>query len=133
MAAANLHDSISTIEYIGNADRTALLPRHEGLNVLPNTPFFAKLLRHARRNRLAIYDADMGIRKTYGDILSDALTLRQVIKSQLSPATLAALKAGSEIYIGVLSAGGYEFTVAMLAVLALGAATVPMSKSIMSA
>jgi len=104
-----------------------LFSGHEGLNVFPNTPFFAKLMRHARRNRLAIRDVNMGIQKTYGDILSDALTLRAVIKSQLSATIIKALKAGNEVYVGVLSAGGYEFTVAMLAVLALGAAAVPMS------
>ncbi|GAB7341285.1 hypothetical protein MBLNU457_7557t1 [Dothideomycetes sp. NU457] len=125
--AAILNDTMTKIECIGNADRTALLPSHEGINVLPNTPFFAKLIRHARRNRLAVYDVDMGLKKTYGDILSDALTLRQVIKKQLGSDVLAALRAGREIYVGVLSAGGYEFTVAMLAVLALGAAAVPMT------
>lgn len=128
MAATTLHETMTRIETIGNADRTALLPAHEGVNVLPNTPFFARLLRHARRNRLAVYDVDMNLKKTYADILSDALTLRQVIKNQLPRDTLAALRAGREIYVGVLSAGGYEFTVAMLAILALGAAAVPMSR-----
>jgi len=118
---------MSSSQNIGNADRTTLLPRHEGINVFPNTPFFSKLIRHARRNRLAIRDVNMGIEKTYGDVLSDALTLRQVIKNQLDSSAIKALEAGSEVYIGVLSAGGYEFTVAMLAVLALGAAAVPMS------
>jgi malonyl-CoA/methylmalonyl-CoA synthetase len=47
----------------------------------------------------------------------------------LSDDNLVRLRKGDEVYIGVLAAGGYEFTVAMVAILAIGAAVVPMSKS----
>lgn len=114
----------------GNTDRTELVPSHEGPNVFPNCSFFSKLLRHARRNRLAIRDVNLGLEKTYGDILSDALTLRPFIARALGPEILYKIEQGEEIFVGILAAGGYEFTVAVLAVLALGAAFVPMTVSV---
>ena len=112
-------------------DRTHLFPSHEGFNVLPNSPFFTRLLRHAHRERIAVRDRnDQDIRKTYGDVLSDALALRSIIEQTLSDSSRIRLKRGEEVYIGILAAGGYDFTVAMIAVLAMGAAAVPMSKSV---
>ena len=112
-------------------DRTHLFPSHEGFNVLPNSPFFTRLLRHAHRKRIAVRDRnDQDIRKTYGDVLSDALALRSIAEQTLSHSTRRKLKRGEEVYIGILAAGGYDFTVAMIAVLAMGAAAVPMSKSV---
>lgn len=77
---------------------------------------------------MAIRDVDSGVNKTYGQILSDALSLRSVLARSLPRLTLDAISRGEEVYIGVLAAGGYEFTVGVLAILALGAAFVPMSK-----
>ena len=112
-------------------ERTSLFPRHEGPNVLPNSPFFTRLLRHAHRNRLAIRDRGLNISKTYCEVLSDALGVREQLRRILSDDHLAKLRRGEEVFVGVLAAGGYEFTIAMLAVLALGAAVVPMSKPVM--
>ncbi|KAH8806163.1 hypothetical protein F5884DRAFT_886761 [Xylogone sp. PMI_703] len=111
----------------GNIDRTLFVPSHTGSHVLPNGPLFAKLLRHARRNRLAIRDNLLRIEKTYGELLSDVLTYRGFLESALGEPVLHRIENGEEVYIGVLAAGGYEFTVAVLAVLALGAAVVPMT------
>ncbi|KAJ9605859.1 hypothetical protein H2200_009708 [Cladophialophora chaetospira] len=112
-----------------NLDRTSLVPSHIGPNVFPNNAFFSKLLRHARRDRLAVRDVDLGLEKTYTELLSDALTFRAVIERQLGSETLSALEKGDEVYIGILAAGGYEFAVAVVAVLAIGAAIVPISVS----
>jgi len=109
-------------------DRTKLLPRHDGPHVFPNTPLFSKLLRHAHRRRLAIRDLRSGVEKTYGELLSDVLGLRAVVEASLDPQVLKRLHGGDEIFIGVLAPGGYEYTVAFLAVLALAAAVVPMSE-----
>jgi len=109
-----------------NMDRALLVPSHEGPNVLPNSPFWGRLLRNARRNRTAIRDIDLGLEKTYTQILSDTLAFRAVVARSVPAATLNEIRSGGEVYIGVLAAGGYEFTVAVLAVLALGAAFVPM-------
>ena len=112
-----------------NLDRTFLVSAHIGANIFPNNPFFSKLLRHARRDRLAIRDIDLRVEKTYTELLSDALSFRAVIEQKLKPETLRALANGEEVYLGILAAGGYEFTVAVIAVLAIGAATVPISVS----
>lgn len=48
----------------------------------------------------------------------------------LDPDTLDALERRDEVYIAIVAAGGYEYTVAMLAVLALGAAAVPISPAL---
>jgi malonyl-CoA/methylmalonyl-CoA synthetase len=109
-------------------DRTALVPPHVGFNIFPNTPIFSVLLRHAHRNRVAIRDLRLGFKKTYAELLVDVLNLRHVIKTLLDPQTLKCIEDGQEIFIGVLAAGGYEFAVGMLAVLALGAAAVPMGE-----
>lgn len=110
-----------------NEDRTQIVPPHIGRHVLPNSPLFAKLLRHARRNRLAIRDNILKIEKSYGALLVDVLAYRTFLEASLDRTVLERIDQNEEIYIGVLAAGGYEFTVAVLAVLALGAAVVPMS------
>lgn len=109
-------------------DRSHLVPRHQGPLVLPNSPFFGKLLRHARRGRLAICDVVAGVEKTYEDLLSDALTLRAATEYALSEDVKKELADGKEVFVGVLAAGGYEFAVAVVAALSLGAAVVPMCK-----
>ncbi|KAK4552276.1 hypothetical protein LTR86_010446 [Recurvomyces mirabilis] len=108
-------------------DRVDLLPAHGGKHVLPNSPLFTKLLRHAHKNRTAVRDLALGVSKTYADALSDALSLRVKLEQTLDCDTLSRLRAGDEVFVGVLAAGGYEFTVAVLATLALGAAVVPMT------
>jgi malonyl-CoA/methylmalonyl-CoA synthetase len=109
-------------------DRTALVPAHQGSHVLPNSPFFGKVLRHARRGRIAIRDVALGVEKTYEDLLADALALRAVIEDKLDKDVLKQLQEQEEVFVGVLAAGGYEFSVAVVATLALGAAVVPMCK-----
>jgi malonyl-CoA/methylmalonyl-CoA synthetase len=109
-----------------NLDRTQMVPLHDGPHVLPNNPLFARLLRHAHRNRLAIKDQELGVSKTYGELLDAVLGFKEVVLGALPPKVQRQLSHGDEVYVGVLAAGGYEFTVAMLAVLALGAAVVPM-------
>ncbi|PVH87406.1 acetyl-CoA synthetase-like protein [Cadophora sp. DSE1049] len=108
-------------------DRTQLLPSHEGYNVFPNTPLFSRLLRHASRGRIAVRDDNFGTEKSYTQLLSDVLAVRQILRDRLSDEVLSRLQNGEEVYIGVLALGGYEYTVAMLAVVATGAAMVPMT------
>lgn len=111
------------------SSRTSLFPPHHGPNVLPNSPFFTKLLRHASRKRLAVRDhALAGVEKSYADLLSDALALRTVLVDQLSEDVRRDLEEKGEYFVGVLAPGGYEFAVAMVAGLAAGLAVVPMSE-----
>ncbi|KAK5715566.1 hypothetical protein LTR15_010211 [Elasticomyces elasticus] len=110
-------------------DRTLYIPRHVGRNIFPCHSLFSRLIRFAHANppRLCIRDDNSGQEATHIQLLSDVLTLRERVWNQLSSATRAALDRNGEVYIAVLAAGGYEYTVAMLAVLALGAAVVPMT------
>jgi len=64
------------------------------------------------------------------ELLSDVLALRETILNTFDTATLEALKRRDEVYIAVVAAGGYEYSVAMLAVLALGAAAVPITPAL---
>lgn len=109
-------------------DRTALVLPHSGFLVFPNSPIFSILLRHAHRNRIAIRDVRLGVEKTYAELLADVLNLRHVMEISLDAQILRRIDEGEEIFIGVLAAGGYEFAVGILAVLALGAAAVPMGE-----
>lgn len=111
-------------------DRTQFVPSHVGVNVLPNLPFFHKLLRYAQRkpSRIAVRDVIAGVEKTFHDLLSDALALRSEIEKSLSRETLRELAEDKEVYIGLLAPGGYEYTVGFVAIIALGAAVVPMGE-----
>jgi len=115
-----------------NIDRSQLVPGHAGGHILPNSPLFGKLIRHARRDRIALRDLGLNVEKTYAELLDAVLAFRKVVSASLCSDVCERLRNGDEVYIGVLAGGGFEFTVAMLAVLALGAAAVPMCKSISS-
>lgn len=111
-------------------DRTCFVPPHEGDNVLPLSPFFTRLLRHAHRKppRPAIRDLRLGIEKDYEQFLVDVLTFRWRVRASLTPDTLEALRQGKEIYIALIAAGGYEYAVGFVAIAALGAAVVPIGR-----
>ncbi|KAF2790256.1 fatty-acyl-CoA synthase [Melanomma pulvis-pyrius CBS 109.77] len=113
-------------------DRTFMVPKHAGYNVLPNTPLFSRLLRFASRKpaRIAIDDVRSMHQRTHLELLSDVLALRETILNTLDPATTEALERREEVYLAIVAAGGYEYTVAMLAVLALGAAAVPITPAL---
>lgn len=112
-------------------DRAAgMIPPHRGTNILPNSPLFAKLLRYAHRRpqRVVVRDVNAGVEKTHVQLLTDVLALRRVIETTLSPSVRDSLKTGEDVYMSILAPGGYEYTVAFLAILAVGAAAVPLSK-----
>jgi malonyl-CoA/methylmalonyl-CoA synthetase len=58
------------------------------------------------------------------------LALRETILNTIDATTLEALERRDEVYIAIVAAGGYEYTVAMLAILALGAAAVPITPAL---
>ncbi|KAH7084846.1 hypothetical protein BKA63DRAFT_4264 [Paraphoma chrysanthemicola] len=113
-------------------DRSFMVPSHAGYNILPNTPLFSRLLRYAGRTprRIAIDDVRSNHQRTHLELLSDVLALRETILNTIDAGTLEALDRREEVYIAIVAAGGYEYTVAMLAVLALGAAAVPITPAL---
>lgn len=113
----------------GLGDRTDFVPSHHGDNVLPCDPLFTRLLSLAHRPNLrpAIRDVNTGVEKTLAELLSDVLALRRVLRASLTAATLGDLDDGKEVFINILAPGGYEFSVGILAALALGAAASAIS------
>ena len=110
-------------------DRTDFVPSHEGDNVLPCDPLFTRLLALARRpvQQPAIRDVNAGIDRTHAQLLGDILNFRRLVRAALAPAVLDGLRRGDEVWISILAPGGYNFAVATLAALALGAAVSPLS------
>ena len=111
-------------------DRTQIVPPHMGDKVLPNLPFFHNLVRYAQRkpSPIVVRDVDASIERTYHHLLSDVLTFRMALEKELSPKVQQDLIQDKEVYIGLLAPGSYEFTVGLVAILATGAAVVPLGK-----
>ncbi|OBT71013.1 hypothetical protein VF21_10004 [Pseudogymnoascus sp. 05NY08] len=99
---------------------------------LPNFPFFSKLLRYAYRQpcALAVRDDVSGIERSYLHLLTDVLSLCNSLRRTLSAQVHQQLDNQEEVYICILAPGGYEFVVGFIAILALGAAAVPLSTSL---
>ncbi|KAK5162962.1 uncharacterized protein LTR77_011016 [Saxophila tyrrhenica] len=110
-------------------DRTYHVPRQVGPNIFPAHPFFNRLVRfaHAVPPRLCVRDDNTGVEATHVQLLTDVLAFRERVLASLSPAVRQQLDNREEVYIAILAAGGYEYTVATLAALAVGAAVVPMT------
>lgn len=113
-------------------DRTTFVPAHTGRNIFPASPFFNRLIRfaHSVPPRTCIRDDNFegGKEFTHLQLLSDALAFRERIwNDYLTPEVRRQLDAREEVYIAILAPGGYEYTVASVAALALGAAVVPMT------
>ncbi|GES62412.1 acetyl-CoA synthetase-like protein [Aspergillus terreus] len=113
-------------------DRVVAVPAHHGANVLPNFPLFSKLLRLAHRcpPPIAVRDVHAGVEKTYLQLLGDVLQLRSILQQRLSREILQRLEREDEVYIALLAPGGYEYVVGFLAILAVGAAVVPISVNV---
>jgi len=111
-------------------DRTLIVPSHVGENVLPNLPFFHKLLRYAHHSPspVAVRDLNAGVERTYHHVLSDVIAVRNELEKTLSAKARQDLTEDKEVYIGLIAPGGYEYTVGFIAILAVGAAVVPMGK-----
>ncbi|KAL2809082.1 hypothetical protein BJX63DRAFT_445484 [Aspergillus granulosus] len=120
------------VQHPSRGDRTGMVPPHTGDNVLPNLPFFEKLLRYAHRSppRIAIRDVNAGVEKTYLQLLNDAIALRKKLTCTLNPLILEEIENDVEVYIALIAPGGYEYAVAFTAIIALGAAVVPISTAL---
>ena len=110
-------------------DRTLHVPPHTGRNVLPCHSLFQRLLRfaHQKPPRLAIRESNTGREATHIQLVSDVLAMKEHLWNTLGHDVQLALQRKEEVYIAVLAPGGHEYAVAMLAILAVGAAAVPMT------
>jgi malonyl-CoA/methylmalonyl-CoA synthetase len=113
-------------------DRTRFVPAHQGGKILPCSPLFSRLLRHAHRRppKPAIRDVKVGCERNHLELLSDVLNFRKKLQESLPKEKLTALQHGEDTYIAVLAPGGYCYAVAILAILALGAAAVPLTTAL---
>lgn len=112
-------------------DRTDILPRHEGPNVLPHDIVFHTLHSLAAyQNDVVIKDVKSGHIATHQQLLSDIVTCRNSLQESLAPSTRAALQEEREVSVLIL-AQGYEFIVSFFAILAIGAIAVPLSMCIL--
>lgn len=109
-------------------DRDTFAPRHTGPNVFPNFLYWGRLVRLAHKQHLlAVRDITFGYTATYQQLLTDVLHYRNLVYSKLDADTRGRLDRDEEVFINVLGPGGYEFTVAFLALMALGVVIVPIS------
>ena len=109
-------------------DKSNFVPRHIGPNVFPNFFFFSRLVRLAHKPHLtAVRDVTFDYIASYQQLVTDALHFRNVLYQTLDPSVRAKLDRDAEVFVNLLGPGGYEFTVAFLALMALGAVIVPIS------
>jgi malonyl-CoA/methylmalonyl-CoA synthetase len=87
-------------------------------------------LAHDAPSRTIIADVNLDMEKSRIQLLTDVLEMRNDLLEALDGTTREGLVqgGGKPVFIAVLAAGGYEYTVAVLGVLALGAVVVPISK-----
>jgi malonyl-CoA/methylmalonyl-CoA synthetase len=89
-------------------------------------------LAHDSPSRTIIADVNLDVEKSRIQLLTDVLEMRNDLLEALDGTTREGLVRGGgggrPVFIAVLAAGGYEYTVAVLGVLALGAVVVPISK-----
>lgn len=113
-------------------DRTSTVPAHEGRNIFPCTVLFSRLLRLAHRNppKIAIRDLRANTEKTHLDLLVDVLALRETLQTRLGSKVREVLASDEEVYVAIIAPGSYEFAVAILAVLAIGAIAVPTTPAL---
>ena len=102
-------------------------PLHVGANVLPSSPLFNKLLLLARRkNKICVRDTTNGIEADHRRFLSDIIQLRNAILEMLDTTAINKLWVAEEVYIALLGPAGYEYAIGFFAIVALGAAVVPI-------
>lgn len=109
-------------------DRIHHVPKHVGPDVFPNFFLFSRLVRLAHKEYLvAIKDLTYGITADYAQLLTDVLHIRNVLREELHPSEITKIDHGDEVYISLVGPAGYEFVVGFFALMALGAAIVPIS------
>ncbi len=109
-------------------DKSHFVPQHSGLNVFPNFFFFSRLVRLAHKPHLtAVRDITFNYTASYQQLVTDVLHFRNVLHQSVDASVRTKLDRDEEVFINLLGPGGYEFTVAFLALIALGAVIVPIS------
>ncbi|KAK2865200.1 hypothetical protein FQN49_003817 [Arthroderma sp. PD_2] len=98
----------------------------------PSHPLFKQLVEHIPLNDgIIIHDPDRGIKADYNRFLNDVLSLRRSIREQI-PDLLDSygIVRDEGVYICTLAPASYDFFVAAIAILAVGAALTPLATGI---
>lgn len=113
-------------------DRLQFVPPHIGQNVLPNFLLFSRMVRWAalKPHLIAIKDLTFGHTANYAQLLTDICAMRNALRLTLSPDLIKRIDNEEEVFINLIATPGYEFTVGMLGIVALGAAVSPLCKSL---
>ena len=99
---------------------------------LPNEPHFRALVQSHRDSpsRVRVCDPGFGIDADLDQLLRDVYATRQSLVASLPAAIFAPhstiISDDEVVYLPVLAPGNYEFIVASVAILAIGAAIVPL-------
>lgn len=114
---------------IHSTTTTRVIPKHSGPYILPNFTLFNRLLRLAcKETKYVIKDVPHNINATHLQLITDVLSIRNHLLSNLSGEVLESLSRNKEVYINLLAPGGYEYVTAFLAIVAIGAVVVPICK-----
>ncbi|KAJ6001523.1 acetyl-CoA synthetase-like protein [Penicillium canescens] len=101
----------------------------------PNDPCFSQLLTIAKQKRSSIIvnDPGSGVKADYNRLLRDVSTVRQGLCESLPSQCVRSGSILSEdpVYVCTLLRPNYNFIVALLAILAMGGAAVPLSTTLL--
>jgi len=98
---------------------------------LPDIPFFRRLLFLAHEgDYTAINDIENYIQASYSRLLHDTIRYPDKLRELIGPAALdhRGIVSKEKLFIIVLAPGNYEFMVVLCAILAMGAAAIPLGK-----
>lgn len=126
---ASQMESLTTARQFSNSIQSLpeQCPLHVGPKILPFSPIFNRVLLLARRkNKVCIRDVTNDIEADHRRFLSDIIQLRNGIQEKLDTGSRNRLWLGQEVYIALLGPAGYEYVVGFFAIMALGAAVVPI-------
>ena len=101
------------------------------MRLVPNELFIADLFQQylLDSSAITVRDDHINFEASRERVLRDVLTLRNAIFDRLPDNARARLfQKGADVFICVILSGGYDFVVASIAILSIGAAVVPLSE-----
>ncbi|KAJ3519658.1 hypothetical protein NM208_g14036 [Fusarium decemcellulare] len=101
---------------------------------LPQDPYLLDFIRLSRTlppDHIIVVDHQTGIQATITELITSVCEYRVRLGNELGTETLAAIRAGKEVFIATILPPGYDFVVAFLAILSLGAGLVPLSTKLL--
>lgn len=101
---------------------------------LPQDPYlldFIRLSRNLPPDHIIVIDHETGVQATITDLITAVCEYRVRLGNELGTETLTAIRAGKEVFIATILPPGYDFVVAFLAILSLGAGLVPLSTKLL--